>query len=200
MTDRERLLEILNVPIYPHENVDPVEAVADYLLDNGVTFKNKIDIKDRLMSHVVKNELSGCWEWQGSKRGGYGRIIVGSRSDGTRKVVMAHRLSYEIAYGEIPKEMEVCHKCDNRCCVNPDHLFVGTHKDNMDDRDIKGRNISYKGEKNGRAKLSEKDVCDIKAKRANGATFQEIADEYGVHKKTVMDAVSGRNWAGLPLP
>lgn len=157
-------------------------------------------MKNRLMSHVVINNYSGCWEWQGSKRGGYGRITVGSRTDGTRKVVMAHRLSYELTHGEIPDGYEVCHKCDNRCCVNPDHLFIGTHKDNMDDRDKKGRNISHKGEKNGNAKLSEKDVVDIKAKRANGATFQEIADEYGVHKKTVMDAVNGKNWAGLPLP
>lgn len=157
-------------------------------------------MKDRLMSHVVINDASGCWEWQGSKRGGYGRIIIGSRTDGTRKVVMAHRLSYEITYGEIPKGMEVCHSCDNRCCINPDHLFIGTHKDNMDDRDRKGRNISHKGEKNGRAKLNENDVYAIRTKRANGSTFQEIADEYGIHKKTVMDAVSGKNWAGLPLP
>lgn len=81
-----------------------------------------------------------------------------------------------------------------------DEKIIGTHKDNMDDRDKKGRNISHKGEKNGRAKLSEKDVCAIKVKRASGSTFQEIADEYGVHKKTVMDAVSGKNWSGITIP
>ena len=157
-------------------------------------------MKDRLMSHVLKNDVSGCWEWNGSKRGGYGRIIIGSRTDGTRKVVMAHRLSYEITYGEIRNGLEVCHKCDNRCCVNPDHLFLGTHKENMDDRDKKGRNKPQKGQKNGRAKLSENDVLAIKTKRANGATYQKLADEYGVHKRTVMDAVSGKNWSNLTLP
>ena len=159
-----------------------------------------VSLMDRLMSHVVKNDVSGCWEWQGSKRNGYGRMIVGSRTDGTRRSVSTHRLSYELTHGKIPDGMEVCHKCDNRCCVNPDHLFVGTHKENMDDRESKGRNKPQKGEKNGRAKLSEADVLEIKIKRKNGMPFHKIAEEYGVHKKTVMDAVNGKNWASITLP
>lgn len=157
-------------------------------------------LKDRLMSHVVKNDVSGCWEWQGSKRHGYGRMIVGSRKNGTRKKMSTHRVSYELAYGRIPDGMEVCHKCDNPCCVNPDHLFAGTHQENIDDRERKGRNKPQKGEKNGRAKLTETAVRDIKAKRKNGATFQKIADEYGVHKRTIMNAVSGKNWSGIEIP
>lgn len=157
----------------------------------------KMLLHERLMSHTQYDETSGCWEWTGSKRNGYGRMIVGSRTDGTRKSVSAHRLSYELTYGEIPEGMEVCHRCDNRCCVNPDHLFLGTHQDNMDDREHKGRNKPPKGENNGRAKLSEADVLAIKKKRKSGVPFYKIAEEYGVHKKTVMDAVSGKNWASV---
>ena len=158
------------------------------------------DLKDRLISHIMKNEYSGCWEWQGSKRGGYGRMIVGSRKDGTRRNESAHRVSYMVYHGEIPRGMEVCHICDNRSCVNPDHLFIGTHQENMDDRERKGRNKPQKGEKNGRAKLNKDDVLAIKNKRACGFSFQKIADEYGVHKKTIMDAINGKNWADFLLP
>ena len=159
-----------------------------------------MELKERLLSHVIVNNTSGCWEWQGSKRGGYGRMIVGSRKDRTRKIESAHRVSYMTYYGSIPDGMEVCHKCDNRGCVNPEHLFLGTHQDNMDDRERKGRNKPQIGDKNGRAKLSENDVLEIRAKRRLGVSFQKIADEYGVHKKTVMDAVIGKNWACVLTP
>lgn len=157
-------------------------------------------LKERLLSHVTINETSGCWEWQGSKRRGYGRMIVGSRKDGTRKSESAHRVSYVAYHGEIPEGMEVCHKCDNRSCVNPEHLFLGTHQDNMDDRENKGRNKPQNGKKNGRAKLSEADVFEMRTKRKHGVSFQKIADEYGVHKKTVMDAVSGKHWSDVAIP
>lgn len=104
---------------------------------------NKENVRERLLRHTNHNEISGCLEWTGSKRSGYGRMIIGSRKDGTRKSVSAHRVSYEIEYGEIPAGMEVCHKCDNPSCVNPKHLFLGTRQDNINDRERKGRNIIF---------------------------------------------------------
>jgi hypothetical protein len=127
-------------------------------------------------------------------------MIVGSRADGTRKSMSAHRVSYEIAYGEIPDGMEVCHKCDNPCCVNPAHLFVGTRQDNIDDRERKGRNNPPKGEANPKAKLTESDVLEIRAKRLQGISFGKLAKEYGVCKKTIQCAASGKSWSYLPEP
>lgn len=82
---------------------------------------------------------SGCWNWKGTDRGGYGKMMIGSRSDGSRKSVSAHIVSYQTFVGTVPKGMCVCHKCDNRRCCNPDHLFIGTHKDNAKDMVQKGR-------------------------------------------------------------
>ncbi len=162
--------------------------------------KNEAKLYERLMRHTQVNHKSGCLEWTGSKRNGYGRMTVGSRADGTRKGMSAHRVAYKLAHGEIPDGMEVCHKCDNRCCVNPAHLFIGTRQDNIDDRERKGRNNPPKGETNGRAKLSEVDVLAIKEKRLQGVSFGKLAEEYGVCKKTIQDAVSGKHWAYLPQP
>ena len=146
------------------------------------------------------NKVTGCWEWQGSKCNGYGRMVIGSRTDGTRRTIQTHRASYELKYGEIPEGMEICHKCDNPCCINPDHLFAGTRQDNIDDRERKGRNNPPKGEKHAKAKLTEQDVLDIRAKRAEGKSFGKLAQEYGVHKRTIQDAVIGKNWGFLPQP
>lgn len=155
-----------------------------------------------LHARLMRNtslELSGCWEWQGSTRNGYGRITVGSRTDGTRKTVSTHRLAYELHYGEIPEGMEVCHKCDNRRCVNPYHLFVGTRQDNIDDREQKGRNITFVGEEQPRSKLTKKAVKDARWERAyKGTSFQMLADRYGVSKKTMMNAIKGVTWKCVP--
>ena len=162
--------------------------------------KNALNVQQRLMRHTEYNESSGCWEWFGSKRNGYGRMIIGSRTDGTRKSVSTHRISYELTYGEIPIGMEVCHKCDNPSCVNPSHLFLGTRQDNIDDRERKGRNNPPKGEKHAKAKLTEADVLAIRTKRLQGVSFGKLAKEYGVCKKTIQDAVSGKHWSYLPQP
>jgi len=92
---------------------------------------------DRFWSKVDVKEPSECWEWQASiNKNGYGAF----KFDGWMRP--ASRISWLITNGEIPEGMSVCHKCDNRSCVNPSHLFLGTHQDNMDDMNRKGRYVS----------------------------------------------------------
>lgn len=156
-------------------------------------------IQDRLKSMVVINPVSGCWEWQGTKHNGYGRTITGSRKDGTRRTISAHRLSYEVWNGNIPEGYEVCHKCDNPACINPDHLFVGTRQDNIDDRERKGRNVIKVGEEQPKAKLTKKAVKDARWEHAyKGTSFQRLANRYGVNKKTIENAINGVTWKCVP--
>lgn len=163
-----------------------------------------MSLEDRIKANIIINPITNCWEWQGTKRSGYGRMIMGSRTDGTRKSKSAHRVSYEYFQGEIPDGMEVCHKCDNPCCVNPEHLFVGTRQDNVNDRESKGRNIVLIGEEQPRSKLTKKDVKNARWERAyKGTSFQKLADRYGVAKRTMQDAVNGVTWkcvSYMPTP
>ena len=104
----------------------------------------KHDSKDYLIVNSILNEKTGCWEWSKALDSkGYGRI---SRNGNDSR--LAHRLSYTVFIGTIPDKLCVCHKCDNPKCINPDHLFVGTNKDNMHDMATKGRsgNGSLSGE------------------------------------------------------
>ena len=158
-----------------------------------------VPIEERIMSNIIINEFSGCWEWQGSKHNGYGRIIVGSRKDNTRCVKGAHRVAYEIWRGIIPDGYKVCHKCDNPSCVNPDHLFVGTRQDNVNDRENKNRNVVKVGEEQPRSKLTKSAVKNARWERAyKGTSFQELANKYGVSKQTMMNAIKGKTWKCVP--
>lgn len=99
--------------------------------------ENQIINPDRLLSHVSKNEESGCWEWNGCKdRDGYGLVLIGSRTDKSRRCARVHRVAYAV-YNSVSfdsmKKKVVMHNCDNRCCFNPDHLNLGTQKENVRD-------------------------------------------------------------------
>ena len=142
---------------------------------------------DRLLAKISVNS-DGCWVWTAVKdRKGYGKI----RDNG--KMRQAHRVSYELHRGAIPKGVFVCHHCDNRACINPDHLFLGSHTENMEDMKAKGR--QQIGVRNCRAKLTEADILAIRA--ARGAPQTELARAYGVSQSHISDIQTGKKWAHL---
>jgi hypothetical protein len=128
----------------------------------------------------------GCWEWQGALfTNGYGRTLLGRRSVGT------HRRAYALAYGRIPEGAYVCHRCDNRRCVRPDHLFLGTPASNLRDMVRKGR--SLKGSRNPHAKLTEAQAAEIRTRYATGTVTQaQLGAEYGVAEGTIWNVVNHR--------
>lgn len=134
----------------------------------------------------------GCWLWNGTKkRAGYGVIVVGGR--GPRRHYLAHRVSWERAFGAIPSGKVVCHKCDQPSCVNPAHLFLGTSADNVSDMVRKGRHA--KGEHHGCAKVSEADVREIRSLHSGGMSQLGIARQFGISNSTIHLIVKGRLWA-----
>lgn len=112
--------------------------------------------------------------------------------------VGAHRFSYELHNGPIPEGMFVCHSCDNPPCVNPAHLWIGTHLDNMRDcaeKDRTGSYEHYKGEAHGWHKLTNDDIREIRKLRASGVKEREVAKRFGVCRNTIGNIISGRSWS-----
>jgi hypothetical protein len=107
-----------------------------------------------------------------------------------------HRISYRIHHGEIPEGMSVCHKCDTPRCANPDHLFLGTHKENMADRIPKGR--SPRGSKHPGALLVESQVLEIRLRLSQGQRAYVLANEYGVASSTIGNIKRCRTWKHVP--
>jgi hypothetical protein len=146
----------------------------------------------RFWEKVNKDSPNDCWIWTAGTAGnGYGQIRL---EDDTR--CLSHRLSYEMHIGDIPSGLLVCHHCDNRLCVNPDHLFVGTHKDNLRDMVEKGR--SNKGQKNVRARLTEDQVRQIRSMYSTGNyTQRAIGEEFGVGQKVISQIINKDTWGWL---
>lgn len=154
---------------------------------------------DRFWSNVTIGD--GCWEWTGAlTRGGYGRFR-GSRHQYARTDWFAHRYGWVQWFGEIPRGLLVCHKCDNRKCVRPSHLFLGTYKDNTQDMMAKGRLVvgrRYPGSQHCRAKLNEAQVVEIRRRRAAGESGVALGREYGVAPTQIYYIMKGKTWKHVP--
>lgn len=162
-------------------------------------------VAERIKMHLDKFSGEGCYEWPLSKmKSGYGQLSTSHGSAKLRSAHYAHRASYAITYGPVPKGFFVCHKCDNRACFRPDHLFLGTAKDNNQDRADKGRSAEQKGrfsgdkhwtrkkpelkdsrlagEKHYGTKLTNADAEEIRSSSLKGV---ELARLYGVSPASI---------------
>lgn len=149
-------------------------------------------IEIRFWNKVVKGV--SCWEWSGGKKGSLGYGSLHTKIDGKNLSVYAHRFSWELHNGPIPSGMIVCHTCDNPLCVNPDHLFLGTHKTNSEDRISKGRlgKTGRSGSANSQAKLTEEDVLEI---RASVLTARELSEKFHIDKSRIYQIRNGKGWS-----
>lgn len=145
-----------------------------------------MNVSQRFEMKVMPEPNSGCHLWTAyTSKGGYGRFGING------DVLDAHRVSYEMYVAQIPSGMCVLHKCDVPSCVRPDHLFLGTQKENLLDMTSKGRRSCARGEKSGATKLTERLVAEI---RKDARTHREIAVAYGIGKSTVGAIKSRKYW------
>lgn len=154
---------------------------------------DKFDLKDkkRFWDKVIKTNLDSCWEWTATIDScGYGRF--GFRY----KLLTSHRVAWELENGPIPKDLHVLHKCDNPSCCNPAHLFLGTHQDNMKDRDKKGRakGGSLKGENNPSCRFTEQQINEIRSMWENGIKQKIIAKKFKTSQPVISAIVNYKYW------
>lgn len=143
----------------------------------------------RFWSRVRKGD--GCWIWLGKPTPkGYGIISVDKRH------AYAHRFAFALHNGPIPDGLDVLHSCDNPLCVNPEHLFLGTHVDNMADMVAKGRNP--RGERMGNTRLSDADARRIRELHRRGLKPKQLGAIFGVAPPVIGNIVARRTWKHLP--
>jgi hypothetical protein len=158
--------------------------------------------EERFWAKVDKGDGAGCWLWTGALLpNGYGSISIGARS------VLVHRFAYELQNGSLGSGQVVCHRCDVKLCVRGDHLFAGSHADNVADRDAKGhqatgdRNGARKrperlarGEGHGNAKLTAEMVSSARRRRKGGESIAALAREFEVSDQSMASALHGYTW------
>jgi hypothetical protein len=153
------------------------------------------DVVDRFNKKIDKS--GECWNWTACLSKGYGAFSIGRKMNNVR----ANRYAFYLANGFIDDDKFVCHTCDNPLCVNPDHLYLGTPKDNVNDREKRGRGflsnnyVDYRGEKMGGAKLTWIKVAEIrKLYTTQKITQQELADKFGVGHSIISDIITFKKW------
>jgi len=148
-------------------------------------------IKPRFLSKVRKTPT--CWLWVGATRGpGYGAF--GVKREGKWLQHLAHRIAWQLFKGPIPPAKCVLHRCDNRACVNPKHLFLGTFQDNTDDMLRKGRFTPARGSDQGSAVLVEERIVDIFMLHQNGWTQKAIGQQFGISQQGISDVLRRKTW------
>lgn len=156
----------------------------------------KVSLATRLLAKVDATEKHGprgdCWKWNGATDSwGYGRIAVNGKNR------TAHRLSYALFRGPVPSDKLVLHKCDVAHCINPAHLYIGTHADNVNDAYRRNRYPSKDGSQNGRAVLREEDIPEIRKMIRNGIKYQHIASIFKVSTGAIAHVAQGISWKNL---
>jgi hypothetical protein len=150
-----------------------------------------ISIEQKLLRYAVSE--NGCWNWVATKdRDGYG-LLTHHRG----KQIRAHRASYEFHVAKIPVGLLVCHSCDNPSCINPNHLFVGTSKENTRDMLDKNRRPVLRGERHPNAKLTNDQVTQIKQLRSENRLLKDIANQFNISFQTVSSITKGTTWNNI---
>lgn len=149
---------------------------------------------DRFWARACPEPNTGCWLWTGStQNGGYGATFQNGR------LRRAPRVAYALAHGPVPAGMFVCHHCDTPACINPDHLFLGSPKDNTADMYAKGRATSRPGESSPVALLTDAQVIALRQAAALGERTHSLATRFGIARRTVSGILKGDRWTHLPL-
>lgn len=163
------------------------------LRSNG-KFKAYDSPLEHLMAYTEINPETGCYEWQGAvDKDGYGKICTNHRT------LRPHRLAYGIAHNvELQPNQQLNHKCHNRRCWNPEHVYIGTQQQNIADRDRDG--CPTAGENHPRAKLTPETVMEIKALRKEGLSVTLLAKLAGVSTASISAILTGRTWKHLNDP
>jgi hypothetical protein len=153
-----------------------------------------VSTKDRFEKFADIKETTKCIEWTGYYgTTGYGVLMV------NRMPKKTHRLSYQIYNGKIPEGMWVLHKCDNSRCVNPKHLYIGDSKRNVHDMLERNRHVSPLGEKNGKSKLTNDQVREIKIILKKSNKIRETARKFNVSRYAIQDIKSGKTWSHIKI-
>jgi hypothetical protein len=148
-------------------------------------------MQTRLCEKILKDEETECWNWLGSlNRSGYPSMGITDNS-GRSTTKSGHRVAYEHFVGPIPPGAYVCHRCDNRVCINPAHLFLGTQKDNIKDMVSKGKTMRRN------ARLSVEAVKSIRQEYAEGVTQQELCVKYSLTAANCSMIVNRKNWKDI---